>query len=125
MMAIPGRYTRAELLSLRASPLVQKPENLPAIEQWIEYVYADQDSREKLRIPHSESHQAQNAGGNSNNTNGHGNPRQRAQQAGKTVGAGAGDASPMGNFSTGVRPSLMGARSGRNGGELFSRNGCF
>lgn len=105
------RYTREELFTLRSSPLVQKPEDLPAIEQWLEYVYADRESREKLRIPHSESTQAQNASG-SNRTS------QRAPQS-KVAGAGAGDASPMGNFSTGLRPSLMSARSARQGGEYI------
>jgi len=110
MMAI-RTYTLEQLLDLRASPLVQKPENLPAIEQWIEYVYLDVDgSREKLRIPHSESQP----------------PQQQQQQqrqsaiAGRQQRAGA-DASPMGNFSTGaVRPSLMQTRStvSRSGGEF-------
>ena len=60
MMAF-RHYSKDELTNLRDSPLVQKPENLPAIEQWIEYVFADKESREKLRIPHSESKQAQSA----------------------------------------------------------------
>ena len=100
MMAI-RRYTRDELIYLRDSPLVQKPENLPAIEAWLEYVFADKESREKLRIPHSEPQQTQ-----------------KRQPPSKS---GAGEASPMGNFSTGLRPSLMGARSsGRGGGEYTS-----
>ena len=90
MMAL-RQYTKDELLRLRESPLVQKPENLPAIEQWIEYVYVDKDSREKLRIPHSESQQAHTTGG-------------RRQPHAKAAG---GDASPMGSFSAGVRPSLL------------------
>ena len=101
MMAV-RHYTRDELLYLRDSPLVQRPENLPSIEQWIEYVFADKESREKLRIPHSEPQ-----------------PTQKRQPPSKS-GAG-GEASPMGNFSTGLRPSLMGARSsGRGGGEYPS-----
>lgn len=97
-------YTREELIALRSSPLVQKPENLPAIEQWLEYVYADPLSREKLRIPHSEASTQtaqQSAGGN----------LKRQGLSNKT----GGEASPMGNFSTGARPSL--SRSARNGGE--------
>ena len=101
MMAI-RRYTRDELIYLRDSPLVQKPENLPAIEAWLEYVFADKESREKLRIPHSEPQQTQK--------------RQPPSKSGAV-----GEASPMGNFSTGLRPSLMGARSsGRGGGEYSS-----
>src|ERR1700761_606335 len=101
-MMAPQRYTRDQLLRLRESPLVEKPEGLPAIEQWLEYVYVDKDSREKLRIPHSESQQAQQNTG--------------VRRGPKAAG---GEASPMGNFSTGVRPSLMQTRSaaGRNGGE--------
>jgi len=49
------RYTAEQLHYLRNSPLVKKPEDLPAIEQWLEFVYLDKDSREKLRIPHSEA----------------------------------------------------------------------
>ncbi|KAK5165292.1 uncharacterized protein LTR77_009390 [Saxophila tyrrhenica] len=103
------RYTREQLLFLRSSPLAQKPENLPAIEQWLEYVYADQDSREKLRIPHSDPNQT----GGSNSTN----PRSRNPQS-KVGGAGAGDASPMGNFGAGLRPSLMSARTGRTSEDV-------
>ncbi len=32
------RYTREELLQLRNSPLVRKPDGLPSIEQWMEAV---------------------------------------------------------------------------------------
>lgn len=97
-MMATRQYSIEQLLHLRDSPLVKKPENLPAIEQWIEYVYLDiAGSREKLRIPHSESQQQQ-------------------QQQRQSAGAGrqqrpAADASPMGNFSTGQRPSLMQTRS--------------
>jgi hypothetical protein len=106
MMAI-RQYTKEELLYLKQSPLVQKPDNLPAIEQWIEYVYVDKDSREKLRIPHSESQQAQS------NTN------TRRQQTQSSRGAG-GDGSPMGNFSTGVRPSLMPRTNASRSGGGFA-----
>ena len=99
MMAV-RKYNKDDLLCLRESPLVQKPENLPAIEQWIEYVFADKDSLEKLRIPHSESPASQNISAR----------RQPQSKVG-------GDASPMGNFSTGLRPSLMPTRS------AASRNG--
>ena len=37
-MVTPQRYTREELLQLRNSPLVRKPEGLPSIEQWMESV---------------------------------------------------------------------------------------
>ncbi|KAK4494618.1 hypothetical protein PRZ48_013974 [Zasmidium cellare] len=98
-------YTAAQLLALRESPLVSKPDNLPAIEQWIEYVYMERadGGREKLRIPHSESPQQPK-------------PQQRQQQR---VSAGA-EGSPMGSFSTG-RPTL-GTRSStlRGNGEEVS-----
>jgi hypothetical protein len=106
MMAI-RHYSRDELTNLRDSPLVQKPENLPAIEQWIEYVFVDKESREKLRIPHSESQQAQSATAR----------RQPQSKAG-------GEASPMGNFSTGLRPSLMPARSANRGGGEYMEMSC-
>ena len=101
-MMATRRYTVEQLLHLRGSPLVKKPESLPAIEQWLEYVYLDVDgSREKLRIPHSEVQQQQ---------------RQSAsgRQQRPVV-----DASPMGNFSTGQRPGLMQTRStaAKSGGE--------
>ncbi|KAK6385330.1 hypothetical protein LTR65_009256 [Meristemomyces frigidus] len=90
------RYTVEQLLRLQQSPLVKKPENLPAIEQWIEYVYLDVGgAREKLRIPHSETQQQQRQ-----------SVAGRQQQQRPTA-----DASPMGNFSTGQRPSLMQTRS--------------
>ncbi|KAK3687119.1 hypothetical protein LTR37_019112, partial [Vermiconidia calcicola] len=97
-------YTRDQLLHLRDSPLVEKPDNLPAIEQWLEYVFADKDSREKLRIHHSEpQQQAQN-------------PSVKRQSQSKT----GGDASPMGNFSTGLRPSLTTTRSAAGRSEDVS-----
>jgi len=38
-MAAPAtRYTVDELLALKDSPLVKKPDSLPSIQQWIEYV---------------------------------------------------------------------------------------
>ncbi|KAF2859280.1 hypothetical protein K470DRAFT_259040 [Piedraia hortae CBS 480.64] len=50
-----AKYTQKELLHLRDSPLVKRPAHLPAIEQWIEYVFDDSNgTRERLRIPHSE-----------------------------------------------------------------------
>ena len=103
MMAI-RRYSKDELLRLRDSPLVEKPENLPAIEQWIEYVFVDRDSLEKLRIPHSETQQTQSISAR----------RQPQSKAG-------GEASPMGNFSTGLRPGLMPTRSSasRNGESML------
>lgn len=107
MMALRS-YTHSQLLHLRNSPLVEKPENLPAIEQWLEYVYVDHESREKLRIPHSEAAQSQN-------TNSTTNKRQPQRQP---LGS---EASPMGNFGAGARPSLLATRShgaSRSGGEL-------
>lgn len=105
MMAI-RQYTRDELLHLRESPLIAKPENLPAIEQWLEYVYVDRDSREKLRIPHSEAQQQQ---------------QQTHNAANQTKRKTPGEASPMGNFGAGSsRPSLLATRShggSRTGGE--------
>ena len=104
MMAF-RHYSKDELMHLRDSSLVEKPENLPAIEQWIEYVFADKESREKLRIPHSESPaQAVNA------------RRQPQSKAG-------GEASPMGNFSTGLRPSLMPTRSSNRGSGEYTECG--
>ena len=107
MMAF-RRYSRDDLLHLRESVLVQKPENLPPIEQWLEYVYVDKDSREKLRIHHSDAalHQPQNG------------TASRRQPQSK---AGGSDASPMGNFSTGARPNLLPTRSqaSRTGGKYI------
>ncbi len=98
MMAV-RRYTHAELTHLKDSPLVVKPDNLPAIEQWLEYVYYDAESREKLRIPHSE-------------------PQSNAPARRQTQGAKAGGESPMGSFSTGTRPGLLSRVSTSKGGEL-------
>lgn len=102
------KYTVQQLLALRDSPLVEKPADLPAIEQWIEYVYVDIDGkREKLRIPHSESSQPPQAHHQSRPST-----SSRQQQRGAT------DASPMGSFSTGQRPNLVQTRSaGKAGGE--------
>lgn len=109
-MMATHHYTVEELLRLRESPLVKKPENLPAIEQWIEYVYLDVDgAREKLRIPHSELQQQQQ--------------QQRQSVAGRQQRPTA-DASPMGNFSAGARPSLLQTRSShaaRSGGKEYIR----
>jgi len=99
------RYTIEQLLKLRESPLVKKPEDLPAIEQWLEYLYLDKDSREKLRIPHSESSSQPQAlqPQKDNNTK---DAKSRVSRPSNN-----GDASPMGNFSTGQRPSLLQTRS--------------
>lgn len=113
-------YTIEQLLALRDSPLVKKPEDLPAIEQWIEYLYLDKDSREKLRIPHSESAVQQQAQPQSNQPQkDHNNKDARSRV---TRPSNNGDASPMGNFSTGQRPSLMQTRThvSKSGGELFT-----
>jgi hypothetical protein len=117
------KYTRDDLLRLRESPLVQKPEHLPAIEQWIEYVYADRESREKLRIPHSEAAPSQQS--QTQSTSGHARRLQHTKSAGGATGAGAGaagESSPMGNFSAGNRPSLVSTRTAtsRNGGQYNS-----
>ncbi|WPH04755.1 Hypothetical protein R9X50_00765000 [Acrodontium crateriforme] len=74
------RYSIEQLLRLKDSPLVQKPENLPAIEQWID------ESQQQ--------NQQQKDGATR---------RPQARPA-------AGDASPMGNFSTGQRPGLIQTR---------------
>ena len=113
-MASRRQYTTAQLLALRASPLATKPENLPAIEQWIEYVYMERadGGREKLRIPHSESSSSAQAQ----------QPKQQQRQQ-QRVSAGA-EGSPMGSFSTG-RPTL-GTRSSTlrgNGGEFETEYG--
>lgn len=109
MMAI-RQYTKEQLYYLKDSPLVQKPDNLPAIEQWLEYVYVDKDSREKLRIHHSEAQQPQNT----NNA--------RRQPHGKGESGGA---SVMGSFGAGMRPSLISRTTGgKNGGEYISLYMC-
>nr|POE72067.1 hypothetical protein CFP56_11943 [Quercus suber] len=105
-------YTKEQLLALRNSPLVCKPENLPAIEAWIEYVSVEIDGeRQRLRIPHSESQQSQAQKQD-------GTPARRGQQRPTT----GGEVSPMGNFSAGSRPSLIQTRShvGRSGGKAHS-----
>lgn len=97
------RYTRDELLALSRSTLVSRPDDLPAIEQWIEYVYLEQDGkREKLRIAHSEQPQAANHERHKSNDGALGKSRQ--PRAG-LAGAAAAEGSPMGAFSTG-RPTL-------------------
>lgn len=98
------RYTTSQLFALRDSPLVVKPDNLPAIEQWIEYVYLDRPDggREKLRIPHSESAQhSVNTGA----TRDAANVQRGTRQPRPGVSAAGTDGSPMGSFSTG-RPTL-------------------
>lgn len=111
-------YTIEQLLKLRESPLVKKPEDLPAIEQWLEYLYLDKDSREKLRIPHSESasHPQAQQPQKENNTK---DAKSRVARPSNN-----GDASPMGNFSTGQRPSLMQTRTNvsRSGGMYLAWN---
>lgn len=101
MMAF-RHYSKDELMRLRDSSLVEKPENLPAIEQWIEYVFADKESREKLRIPHSEL------------------PAQTVNARRQPQSKAGGEASPMGNFSTGLRPSLMPTRSSNRGSGAYT-----
>lgn len=118
------RFTREELLFLRNSPLVVKPENLPAIEQWIEYVYLEMGDgkREKLRIAHSES--AQHTSNHDRHKSGDGTQRQQRELRGQKSGLGGGVAiepSPMGSFSAGGGRPTLGTRSstlrGANGGE--------
>ena len=113
------QYTAEQLLALRESPLVSKPEHLPAIEQWIEFVYLETDGkREKLRIPHSESAQTTTKGNDATTGTTAGRQQRQARPGLASAGAG-GEASTMGSFSTG-RPTL-GTRSstlrGQNGGE--------
>lgn len=102
-MATVRRYTREELIALSSSKLVSRPDNLPAIEQWIEYVYLEQDGkREKLRIAHSEQPQPANHERHKSNDGALGKGR---QTRGGLAGAAAAEGSPMGAFSTG-RPTL-------------------
>lgn len=108
------KYTREDLIFLRDSPLVVKPDNLPAIEQWIEYVYLDRGDggREKLRIPHSDN-AANSSGG------------QQIKQSGNNKSGGrlsgvVSESSPMGSFSTG-RPTMTGGRGRGDRGELLLR----
>jgi hypothetical protein len=107
------RYTAHELYHLRTSPLVQKPDNLPAIEQWIEYVYLERDdgARERLRIPHSDAAQQQQQQPSQQST-----ASKKPQRPGLTASASLGDGSPMGSFSTGQRPGLSRPVTSRNGG---------
>lgn len=102
-------YTIEQLLKLRESPLVKKPEDLPAIEQWLEYLYLDKDSREKLRIPHSESSSQPQAQPQQPQPQKDNNAKDAKSRV--TRPSNNGDASPMGNFSTGQRPSLMQTRT--------------
>lgn len=121
-------YTNDELLALRNSPLVAKPDDLPSIEQWLEFVYLESDGvREKLRIPHSESanttdrnaERTQSHGALPNNKDGGNKRDRRVHNANPNVP----EASPMGAFSTG-RPTL-GTRNSTlrttAGGEYFGR----
>jgi hypothetical protein len=116
------QYTREDLILLRQSPLVSKPEHLPAIEQWIEYVYLEtgDGKREKLRIPHSEGTATTNPPLHHDRHKSGDAPRNQRLQRTALGGVGAGgEASPMGAFSTG-RPTI-GSRSttlrNANGGE--------
>lgn len=115
------QYTREQLLTLRSSPLVFKPDNLPAIEQWIEYVYLEtaDGTREKLRIHHSDAQQS--SGRETNTQQKDGRQKQQRPGLGVAVAGTAEASSPMGAFSTG-RPTL-GSRSttmrGKDGGEYW------
>ncbi|GAB7362714.1 hypothetical protein MBLNU230_g3020t1 [Neophaeotheca triangularis] len=112
------QYSAEQLLHLRHSPLVKKPEDLPAIEQWIEYVYTDKDSNEKLRIPRS-SQQPQSAEQRQPSQ------QQEKRQAGNNGNGNSGrekridgEATPMGAFGAGQRPSLLQTRmSSKTGAE--------
>jgi hypothetical protein len=105
-------YTAAELYALRASPLVAKPENLPSIEQWIEYVYLEVDGvREKLRIPHSESAQQQQHQSSTSITAAGATTRDAKENKRRGMPA---EPSPMGSFSTG-RPTLGRGHSSMRG----------
>ncbi|KAF1985017.1 hypothetical protein K402DRAFT_464667 [Aulographum hederae CBS 113979] len=46
----PRVYTKAELLTLRDSPLVKKPDGLPAIEQWMD-TPQERPAERKARVP--------------------------------------------------------------------------
>lgn len=107
------QYTAAQLLALRESPLCVKPDNLPAIEQWIEYVYHERadGGREKLRIPHSESATASSS-----------SAKQPQQQR---VSKMAETASPMGSFSTGSGRPTLGTRASGLRGNGGSGSGEF
>ncbi|KAF2217222.1 hypothetical protein CERZMDRAFT_104589 [Cercospora zeae-maydis SCOH1-5] len=84
-MATVRRYTREELIALSHSKLVTRPDNLPAIEQWID---------EHPQPAHHERHKS--------NDGALGKGR---QPRGGLAGAAAAEGSPMGAFSTG-RPTL-------------------
>ncbi|KAK5117399.1 hypothetical protein LTR62_006017 [Meristemomyces frigidus] len=89
------QYTASQLLHLRSSPLVKRPDDLPAIEEWIEETQAMQQ-------------QAQNK-----------QPSERRPRT--AVTATAAEASPMGNFSTGLaRPTLSSRTSTARGGDAVT-----
>jgi hypothetical protein len=117
------RYTRDELLALSGSKLISRPDHLPAIEQWIEYVYLEQDGkREKLRIAHSELAQASNHERHKSTDGALG--KGRPPRVG-LAGAAAAEGSPMGAFSTG-RPTLTSRGSvlkNASGGMYTRRHG--
>ncbi|KAI5363342.1 hypothetical protein Slin15195_G107280 [Septoria linicola] len=104
-MASVRRYTREELIALSRSKLVSRPDNLPAIEQWIEYVYLEQEDgkREKLRIAHSEPPPA--SSDHERHKSNDGTLGKGKQPRAGLAGAAAAEGSPMGAFSTG-RPTL-------------------
>lgn len=114
-------YTTDELLALRNSPLVTKPDDLPSIEQWLEFVYMESDGvREKLRIPHSES---ANAGDQRQHSAPAKEGKRNQRLLANTV---APEASPMGAFSTGrptlgTRNSTLRVAAGGNFIETFGR----
>lgn len=112
-------YSREQLLKLRESHLVKKPEDLPAIEQWLEYLYLDKDSREKLRIPHSESSSQPQPQAQAQQPQPQKDPNPKDAKSRVTRPSNTGDASPMGNFSTGQRPSLMQSRSAKTSGIVI------
>ncbi|KAK3649165.1 hypothetical protein LTR56_007004 [Elasticomyces elasticus] len=116
-MATRRQYTLDQLLHLRQSPLCTKPEDLPAIEQWIEYVYLDvgegpDGKREKLRIPHSEAQQTERQS-QQQRTRQDGTEAKTGRQPRNALGAGLAEASPMGSFGAdrAVRPGLVGLKS--------------
>ncbi|CAK3927637.1 Hypothetical predicted protein [Lecanosticta acicola] len=77
------QYTREQLIFLRDSSLVAKPDNLPAIEQWID----DNATNGSVQ-------QAKQPGSN---------------KGGRLGGGAVSESSPMGSFSTG-RPTMTGGR---------------
>ncbi|KAK5160728.1 hypothetical protein LTS14_001741 [Recurvomyces mirabilis] len=91
-MAPTRHYTAEQLLHLRSSPLVKKPDNLPAIEQWIDETQQSQQQTNRRE------------------------PSNRLPKS--TLAATAAEASPMGNFSTGQgRPGLTSRNSTARGGD--------